>query len=83
MGTLCVVSGHIVCFFPLFSIFILSQCTLYCYAICQIKYYYTIIPHLLNTLDTKKHALIRYVKHISTIIIMRDRIYLLIEVFYN
>ena len=48
MGTLCVVSGHIVCLFPLFSIFILSQCTLYCYAICQIKYYHTIPYHVMH-----------------------------------
>ena len=51
MGTLCVVSGHIVCLFPLFSIFILSQCTLYCYAICQIKYYHT-IPYSTRTVHT-------------------------------
>ena len=30
------------CVFSLFSIFILSQCTLYCNAICQIKYYHTV-----------------------------------------
>ena len=52
MGTLCVVSGHIVCLFPLFSIFILSQCTLYCYAICQIKYYHTIIDKITKSVNS-------------------------------
>ena len=38
------------CFFSLFSIFILSQCTLYCYATCQIKFYHT-IPYRATQVD--------------------------------
>ena len=48
----CVVSGHIV-FISRFSIFILSQCTLYCYAICQIKYYHTTYIYIMFSVNLK------------------------------
>ena len=67
MGTLCVVSRHIVCLFPLFSIFILSQCTLYCYAICQIKYYHTISCALFGVNKNTLQSLNKFIYLRSTL----------------